>query len=252
MARWSSWTWQRSMRSPAGSGERCQRGSERNRGCLSRRENVRWWEGNAPGEIRTPDALLILQRRVWGLTCSPEGNGPSGGTPWTAKSLSGSMTASVPSTPSSPPTSAANSGASTGTIIFRGCWSKPRSAATPRTCPRRCRSRPTPSSGFSPTPAGRTRRGKAHLQAYLAPRLSHPEAVWAVDSSGFLKQGKKSVGVAPQYCGAVGQVAHCQVGVFLAHVGPRGRALVDKRLFLPEEWTNHPARCDAAGIPKAE
>jgi SRSO17 transposase len=92
----------------------------------------------------------------------------------------------------------------------------------------------------------------AHLQAYLASRLAHPEAVWAVDSSGFLKQGKKSVGVAPQYCGAVGKVANCQVGVFLAHVGPRGRALVDKRLFLPEEWTNDPERCDAAGIPKGE
>jgi SRSO17 transposase len=91
-----------------------------------------------------------------------------------------------------------------------------------------------------------------HLQAYLAPRLAHPEAVWAVDSSGFLKQGKRSVGVAHQYCGAVGKVANCQVGVFLAHVGPRGRALVDQRLFLPEAWTNDPERCDAAGVPKAE
>jgi SRSO17 transposase len=90
----------------------------------------------------------------------------------------------------------------------------------------------------------------AHLQEYLAPRLLHPRAVFAVDSSGFPKQGKKSVGVARQYCGALGKIANCQVGVFLAHVGPRGRALVDKRLFLPEEWTRHPARCDAAGVPK--
>src|SRR5438105_10962041 len=77
----------------------------------------------------------------------------------------------------------------------------------------------------------------AHLQAYLGPKLAHPLAVFAVDSSGFPKQGKQSVGVARQYCGAVGKVANCQVGVFLAHVGPHGRALVDKRLFLPpEEW----------------
>src|SRR5207302_10621699 len=82
--------------------------------------------------------------------------------------------------------------------------------------------------------------------------LSHPEAVWAVDSRGFPKQGKKSVGVARPYCGALGKVANCQVGVFLAHVGPRGRALVDKRLFLPEAWTTDPERCDAAAIPKAE
>jgi SRSO17 transposase len=93
-------------------------------------------------------------------------------------------------------------------------------------------------------------RVTAHLQQYLAPRLTHPRAVFAVDSSGFPKQGKKSVGVARQYCGALGKIASCQVGVFLAHVGPRGRALVDKRLYLPKEWTNDPARCEAAGVPK--
>jgi SRSO17 transposase len=88
------------------------------------------------------------------------------------------------------------------------------------------------------------------LQAYLAARLLHPEAVWAVDESGFPKQGKKSVGVKRQYCGALGKVANCQMGVFLAHVGPRGRALVDKRLFVPAEWIKDPARLDASGVPK--
>jgi SRSO17 transposase len=92
----------------------------------------------------------------------------------------------------------------------------------------------------------------AHLQAYLGPRLSHPAAVWAVDSSGFPKQGKRSVGVARQYCGALGKVANCQVGVFLAHLGPHGRALVDKRLYLPKEWTDDPARCAAAGVPREQ
>jgi SRSO17 transposase len=90
----------------------------------------------------------------------------------------------------------------------------------------------------------------AHLQEYLAPRLNHPLAVWAVDESGVVKQGKKSAGVSRQYCGAVGKVANCQIGVFLAHVGPRGRALVDKRLWLPKEWTDDPPRCEAAGVPK--
>src|SRR5215210_5889838 len=93
----------------------------------------------------------------------------------------------------------------------------------------------------------------AHLQAYLAPRLNHPAAVFAVDSSGFPKQGKQSVGVARQYCGALGKIANCQVGVFLAHVGPCGRALVDKRLYLPkEQWVQDPERCLAAGVPKTE
>jgi SRSO17 transposase len=90
----------------------------------------------------------------------------------------------------------------------------------------------------------------AHLQAYLGPQLAHPLAVFAVDSSGFPKQGKQSVGVARQYCGAVGKIANCQVGVFLAHVGPRGRALVDKRLYLPKEWVQDLARCEAAGVPR--
>lgn len=87
------------------------------------------------------------------------------------------------------------------------------------------------------------------LQRYLGPRLNQEEAVWAVDESGIPKQGKKSVGVARQYCGALGKVAGCQVGVFLAHVGPRGRALVDKRLYLPKEWTQDPERCTEAEVP---
>jgi SRSO17 transposase len=90
------------------------------------------------------------------------------------------------------------------------------------------------------------------LQQDLALRLTHPDAVWAVDESGFPKQGKKSVGVARQYCGALGKMANCQVGVFLAYVSPRGRALVDKRLFLPKEWTDDPDRCAAAGVPEAQ
>lgn len=80
--------------------------------------------------------------------------------------------------------------------------------------------------------------------------LPDPNRVWAVDESGFPKQGKKSAGVAPQYCGALGKVANCQIGVFLCFVGPGGRLLVDKRLYLPKVWTNDPARCEEAGIPK--
>lgn len=90
------------------------------------------------------------------------------------------------------------------------------------------------------------------LQKYLAPRLAHPQALWAVDESGVVKQGKKSVGVARQYCGAVGKVANCQMGVYLAHIGPRGRALVDKRLYLPQEWTEDSERCEEAGVPEQE
>ena len=87
------------------------------------------------------------------------------------------------------------------------------------------------------------------LQEYLAPKLGHPEAVWVFDGSDFPKQGRKSAGVARQYCGRLGKVANCQAGMFLAYVSPLGRALVDKRLYLPESWTSDDARCQAAGVP---
>ncbi len=76
------------------------------------------------------------------------------------------------------------------------------------------------------------------LQEYLGPRLEHPEAVWVLDVSDFPKQGVKCVGMARQYCGRLGKVANCQAGMFLAYVSPLGRALVDKRLYLPESWTS--------------
>ena len=88
------------------------------------------------------------------------------------------------------------------------------------------------------------------LQEYLGPRLGHPEAVWVLDGSDFPKQGRKSAGVARQYCGRLGKVANCQAGMFLACVSPLGRALVDKRLYLPESWTSDDARCQAAGVPE--
>lgn len=88
------------------------------------------------------------------------------------------------------------------------------------------------------------------LQEYLASKLQHREAVWALDESGIPKQGNKSVGVAPQYCGVLGKVANCQLGVFLAYLSPRGRALVDKRLYLPKSWTDDLARCQDGGVPE--
>ena len=74
--------------------------------------------------------------------------------------------------------------------------------------------------------------------------------MWALDGSDFPKQGVQSVGVARQYCGRLGKVSNCQAGMFLAYVSPLGRALVDKRLYLPESWTSDDARCEAVGVPQ--
>src|SRR5919197_1815599 len=66
--------------------------------------------------------------------------------------------------------------------------------------------------------------------------MGEPDGVLIIDETGFVKKGQDSVGVARQYCGALGKVENCQVGVFAAYASRQGYALVDKRLFLPEPW----------------
>jgi SRSO17 transposase len=67
--------------------------------------------------------------------------------------------------------------------------------------------------------------------------------------TGVVKKGVASAGVAKQYLGAVGKVENAQVGVFLAYASPKGVAFLDRALYLPQEWTDDPARCQRAGIP---
>ena len=57
-----------------------------------------------------------------------------------------------------------------------------------------------------------------------------------MDASEFPKKGEESVGVAPQYCGALGKTANCQSGVFVCYASPQGHALLDSRLYLPQCW----------------
>ena len=89
----------------------------------------------------------------------------------------------------------------------------------------------------------------AHGQDVLA-GLGQEDAVLAIDESGFIKKGDKSAGVARQYCGASGKLDNCQVGVFLSWQTTKGHALIDRGLYLPQEWTEDPARCAKAGIPE--
>ena len=69
-----------------------------------------------------------------------------------------------------------------------------------------------------------------------AQTLSDPQGVWSLDASEFPKKGTASVGVAPQYCGALGKTANCQSGVFICYTSAKGHALLDSRLYLPQCW----------------
>lgn len=91
----------------------------------------------------------------------------------------------------------------------------------------------------------------AHHQHLVAETLGHPDGVVLIDESGVPKQGSASVGVAPQYCGALGKVANSQVGVYLGYASSKGHALVDARLFVPEAWFDeaHAEVRQACGLP---
>lgn len=69
-----------------------------------------------------------------------------------------------------------------------------------------------------------------------AESLNDEQGVWSLDASEFPKKGAASVGVAPQYCGALGKTANCQSGVFICYSSPKGHALLDSRLYLPKCW----------------
>lgn len=89
-------------------------------------------------------------------------------------------------------------------------------------------------------------------QGLIAHSLGEDDGVMLIDESGVVKQGQDSVGVAAQYCGSVGKVANCQVGVHLGYVSRRGYSLVDSALFVPEAWFDeaHAERREACGVPE--
>ena len=71
---------------------------------------------------------------------------------------------------------------------------------------------------------------------YVNEDLGHPDGAIIFDETGFVKKGEESIGVGRQYCGTIGKVDNCQVGVFAAYTSAYGYALVDKRLYIPEQW----------------
>ena len=83
----------------------------------------------------------------------------------------------------------------------------------------------------------------------VAREIGRPDAVLVFDPSAFPKKGDASVAVQRQWCGRLGKVDNCQLGVFLGYVSDTEHALVDFRLYLPKEWASDRKRRKRAGVP---
>jgi SRSO17 transposase len=88
------------------------------------------------------------------------------------------------------------------------------------------------------------------LRTYVTDYLADTDVVGVIDETGFLKKGRQSAGVARQYSGTAGKIENCQIGVFLAYASVHGHTLIDRELYLPQEWTEDRERCRRAGIPE--
>jgi SRSO17 transposase len=91
----------------------------------------------------------------------------------------------------------------------------------------------------------------AELRREVAAAMADPDAVLVVDPSAFPKKGPASCGVARQWCGRLGKVENCQVGVFLGYVTAAGYAPLDRQLYLPEEWADDRPRRQETHVPDA-
>ena len=92
--------------------------------------------------------------------------------------------------------------------------------------------------------------GRDELRRSVVQHVVDPAAVLVLDETGFLKKGHHAAGVARQYSGTAGKVDNCQIGVFLGYGSALGHVLLDRELYLPEEWTTDRGRSQRAGIPE--
>jgi SRSO17 transposase len=89
----------------------------------------------------------------------------------------------------------------------------------------------------------------SELRAHVREEMAAPDGVVVIDGSAFPKKGTESCGVARQWCGRLGKVDNCQVGVFLAYAAKGGYAPLDRRLYLPEDWAGDEARREKCHVP---
>lgn len=89
----------------------------------------------------------------------------------------------------------------------------------------------------------------AELVRQVGTSLGRATAVLVFDPSAFPKKGNASVGVQRQWCGRLGKIDNCQVGVYLAYAAAEEHALVDLRLYLPKSWARSRTRRAQCGVP---
>jgi SRSO17 transposase len=89
-------------------------------------------------------------------------------------------------------------------------------------------------------------------RARMAETCASPAGIFVIDDTSFPKQGRHSVGVQRQYCGALGKKANCQAAPSVHYVSPKGHYPLDLRLYLPDSWLSDPERLDKVGVPEAE
>jgi SRSO17 transposase len=87
------------------------------------------------------------------------------------------------------------------------------------------------------------------LRRHVKEQLADPNAVLVIDPSAFAKKGSASCGVKRQWCGRLGKLENCQVGVFLCYAADKGHAAVDRRLYLPQEWAEDKERREKCHVP---
>jgi SRSO17 transposase len=88
------------------------------------------------------------------------------------------------------------------------------------------------------------------LARQVGREIGESDGVLVFDPSGFPKKGSHSVGVDRQWCGRLGKIDNCQVGVYLGYVSRLEHALVNVRLYLPKTWTKDKSRRKKCGVPK--
>src|SRR3954471_21491009 len=92
--------------------------------------------------------------------------------------------------------------------------------------------------------------GLKRYRAVMAKNFADPRGIFVIDDTSFPKQGRHSVGVQRQYCGALGKRANCQVAPSVHYVSPEGHCPLAMRLYLPEVWLDDPNRLDKVGVPE--